>query len=309
MDVFISYSHKDREWKDRVVTFLEGLRRQGYLEYRTWSDDQIRPGQEWPEVIREAIEQAKVAILLLSADFLASEFINETEVVALLERREAGHLDIVPVVARPCPWQLIDWLAKIQLHPAGATPLSGCEPHEIEAHLTDLALEVNRLVGHSPESASEVLSESDDVAERSLASPAATPPAPARKTSASPATYAFLEEQDVRSLVTERAGAASLDALKLFHTRSQRTWLVATPGAVHCVLDSRKTRDTGRLYQWREPVDANTPVRVREKSRSSRSGLVDVGHRQNWLYSHSQHPNPDALAQAVLDLVALAVSA
>ncbi|MEO0424708.1 MAG: toll/interleukin-1 receptor domain-containing protein [Pseudomonadota bacterium] len=318
MDVFISYSHKDREWKDRSVTFLEGLRRQGYLNYRTWSDEEIRPGQDWPEVIRNAIDQAKVAILLLSADFLASEFINETEIVALLERREAGHLDIVPVVVRPCPWQLIDWLAKIQLHPADATPLSGCQAHEIEAHLTDLALEVNRLVGHSPESASEVseVAELDELVERSLASAGAgagtttpTPAAPPVATPASAGAYTFLDEQEVRSLVAERAGAAPLDALKIFHTRSQRTWLLATPGAVHCVLDSRKTRDTDRLYQWREAVDANTRVRVREKSRSSRSGLVDVGHRQNWLYSHSQHPDPDALARAVGDLVALAVRA
>ncbi|MEM9387444.1 MAG: toll/interleukin-1 receptor domain-containing protein [Pseudomonadota bacterium] len=312
MDVFISYSHKDREWKDRIVSFLEGLRRQGYLEYRTWSDEEIRPGQEWPAVIRHAIDRAKVAILLLSADFLASEFINETEIEALLKRREEGHLDLVPVVARPCPWQLIDWLAKIQLHPAGATPLSGCEPHEIEEHLTDLALEVNRLMGHAAAGASEVLTESDVVTERGPSADAhrgpgapATPPPTAAQAPA-PETYRFLGEDEVKSLVAKRAGRDSLDGLLIFRTQSQRTWLVATPGTVHCVLDSQKTSDSDRLYQWQEAVDANTRVRVREQSRSSRSGLVDVGRRQNWLYSHREHPSPVELERQVRRLVARA---
>ncbi|MEO0973713.1 MAG: toll/interleukin-1 receptor domain-containing protein, partial [Pseudomonadota bacterium] len=300
MDVFISYSHKDREWKDRVVSFLEGLRRQGYLEYRTWSDEEIRPGQDWPAVIHQAIERAHVAILLLSADFLASEFINETEIVALLDRREAGYLDIVPVVARPCPWQLVKWLAQIQLHPADATPLSGCEPHAIEAHLTDLALEVNRLVGHS---SIEVAEAAPDLElERGFKAAGAAPP-PANADAASPASYQFLDEGAVMALVAEREGHAALDTLPLFRTRSQRTWLVATRGAVHCVLDSRVTRDGQRQYQWREAVDINTRVRVREQSRSARSGLVDLGRRQNWLYSHRLHGDAVALESSLRQFV------
>jgi len=99
--VFISYSHKDEAWKDRLVPHLRVLQPEELLD--TWDDRRIGAGANWYEAIQQAIERASVAILLISADFLTSKFILEQEVPRLLERRQTEGLHIVPVIVRPCP--------------------------------------------------------------------------------------------------------------------------------------------------------------------------------------------------------------
>ncbi len=67
--------------------------------------------------------QAKVAILLISANFLNSEFILSQEVPALLKRREREGLTIFPVIAKPCAWRTIDWLSNMQVRPQDGRPV------------------------------------------------------------------------------------------------------------------------------------------------------------------------------------------
>ena len=71
--VFISYSHKDEEWKNRLVTHLSVLEQQGHLT--TWNDRDIIAGTDWLPEIEEAIEEADVAVLMITANFLTSDFI------------------------------------------------------------------------------------------------------------------------------------------------------------------------------------------------------------------------------------------
>jgi hypothetical protein len=89
--VFISYSHRDEEWKDRLVTHLGVLRHQGLLDL--WDDRRIGAGQDWKQEIKQAMDAASVAVLLVSAHFLTSRFILGEEVTRLLERRAPGSLD------------------------------------------------------------------------------------------------------------------------------------------------------------------------------------------------------------------------
>jgi TIR domain len=142
--VFISYSHKDEAWKDRLVTHLGVLQREGLLD--TWDDRRIGAGDDWHEEIQQAIERASVAILLISADFLTSKFILEQEVLRLLERRQAERLHIVPVIVRPCAWKRVSWLSNIQSRPKNGRALSAGNEHQIEADLAAVADEVITLI-------------------------------------------------------------------------------------------------------------------------------------------------------------------
>lgn len=112
--VFVSYSHEDAEWVQRFTVLLKPLVRRKRL--RLWVDTDIRSGDEWhPDIIR-AIEQASVALLLVSADFLASDFIMDQELPALI----AHGVRIAPVLVGDCFWDQVPELTQVQwLHDRG----------------------------------------------------------------------------------------------------------------------------------------------------------------------------------------------
>lgn len=98
--VFISYSHKDTEWLERLQIHLKPLEREGILDI--WADTKIIAGMQWREEIQNAIESSTVAIVLVSADFLASDFIDEHELPKILSRAKTGGTTILPVIVSPC---------------------------------------------------------------------------------------------------------------------------------------------------------------------------------------------------------------
>lgn len=113
--VFISCSQADEKEKDLLLSHLSVLQHAGLI--RIWSDDYIGAGSEWEAEIVKAIDQARIAILLITANFLTSEFIMDTEVPALLKRRQAEGLTIIPIIARPCAWRTVTWLATLKVLP------------------------------------------------------------------------------------------------------------------------------------------------------------------------------------------------
>ncbi len=139
-NVFISYSHKDEEWKDRLVLHLGVLQRQNLLQF--WDDTQIRGGADWYDEIASAIASARVAILLVSAHSLTSNFILNEEIRRLLDRRLTDGLLIIPVVLKPCAWEAVDWLSRMQLRPKNGRPLSSGTDYDIDTALTELSKEV-----------------------------------------------------------------------------------------------------------------------------------------------------------------------
>src|SRR5262245_37257991 len=142
--VFISYSHRDEVWKDRLLTQLGVLQQQSILEL--WHDRRIGAGADWYHEICQAMETANVAVLLISAHFLTSSFILQEEVSRLLTRRQQEGLPIVPILVTPCPWKQVPWLARMQLRPLDARPLSAGNDHQIETDLTAIAEEIAALM-------------------------------------------------------------------------------------------------------------------------------------------------------------------
>jgi hypothetical protein len=146
--VFISYSHKDKKWKNRIVKHLSVLEKEIKLE--VWDDERIAAGSKWLLDIEQAIQTCDVALLLISVDFLNSKFILDQEVPKLLERKIKEGIHIVPVILRACLWKRVDWLAGIQARPQGAAHLSSFSDDEAESALTALAEEVLHLTKVNP---------------------------------------------------------------------------------------------------------------------------------------------------------------
>ena len=147
--VFISYSHKDEDWKDRLVAHLRVLEQEGALD--VWDDRRIAAGEEWRPEIEEAIQHATVAILIISKDFLTSRFIREEELTRILARRSRQELRVIPVIAEPCAWQAVEALQGIQARPKDGRALSAGSEHQIDTDLSDLALEIRESVSVRPD--------------------------------------------------------------------------------------------------------------------------------------------------------------
>ncbi|MFI5331906.1 MAG: TIR domain-containing protein [Desulfobaccales bacterium] len=142
--IFISYSHKDEAWKDRLVTHLNVLQYQESLEI--WNDRRIEAGEDWFEKIETALNASSIALLLISANFLTSKFITEEEVPRLLQRRAQEGLRLIPVILEPCAWQTVRWISQHQARPKDGRPLSGGTPHQINTDLTAITLEIDSIL-------------------------------------------------------------------------------------------------------------------------------------------------------------------
>jgi hypothetical protein len=90
--IFLSYAHADAAWKN--VLAIESLDLPGEMSL-PWTDGMLRPGTAWDAGIREALEQATIAILLVSKRFLASEYISRVELTTVLRKRESDGLRLL----------------------------------------------------------------------------------------------------------------------------------------------------------------------------------------------------------------------
>jgi len=144
--VVISYSRRDVRWKDKLVEQLSVLEKNGVCE--VWYDSRLLPGDNWPEEILRAMQQGDVAVLLLSASFLTSSFIRETELPLLLAKVPR----VIPLLIKPCPWEVEEKLKGLNVRPEagpkGLRALSLLTPPRQDEALASFVKEIADLFPH-----------------------------------------------------------------------------------------------------------------------------------------------------------------
>jgi hypothetical protein len=140
---FVSYSHENREYLKRLQTHVKGYKyvygAEAILD--CWDDTRIPSGANWKEEIEKALESAKVAVLLVSADFLASDFIRDYEIPVLLDAAQEGKITILPIVVGPCPFDLTP-LSPYQTINGVSNPLTSLPSHAQEEIWAEAAKKV-----------------------------------------------------------------------------------------------------------------------------------------------------------------------
>ena len=142
--IFVSYSHRDRPWLERLQVHLKPFARRGNLE--VWDDTRLDPGDHWRPAIRAAIERAAASVLLISADFLASDFVATEELPPLLDRAERAGARVIPIVVQPCLLTHHPALAHFQSLNPPDRPLSALAAAEAEAVFVSAAKLVERVL-------------------------------------------------------------------------------------------------------------------------------------------------------------------
>ncbi len=142
--VFVSYAAGDGEWKDRLLASCRLLEEHGLLDL--WGEDRVA-AEENGEGLREAVERAKLVVLLLTERYLESGLAGESELAKHLRGRIGEGLTVLPVVVGPCEWDSIYWLAALGIWPPDARPIATGDDGRIAEDFKALASRIAVTVG------------------------------------------------------------------------------------------------------------------------------------------------------------------
>lgn len=143
--VFVSYSHHDQDWLDKLMVHLRPLARNSGID--VWADTRIQPGSQWANEIATALHTAKAAVLLVSGEFLASEFIANRELPVLLERSARENLKVLPLIVSPCRFEDDPQLSRFQTANPPDRTLLDMEEAEQQRTFVNLSREIERIMG------------------------------------------------------------------------------------------------------------------------------------------------------------------
>jgi len=121
VNIFISYSHRDKKYLDKLHTHLRALERQNLLI--SWYDRKIIAGKKWMNEIDEHLAIADMILLLVSPDFISSDYCYKREFEVALERQDATQAQIIPIIIRPVAWEDTP-IGKLQALPTGGKPVT-----------------------------------------------------------------------------------------------------------------------------------------------------------------------------------------
>jgi hypothetical protein len=119
--LFYSYAHEDEVLRDKLATHLKILQRQKKIE--VWYDREIGAGAEWEAEVKHHLENDDIILLLISPDFIASDFCYDIEMQRAIERHDAGKAVVIPVILRPTDWGGAPF-SKLQALPKDGKPVT-----------------------------------------------------------------------------------------------------------------------------------------------------------------------------------------
>lgn len=140
--VFVSYSHLDKEYLSDIQRHFKPFLNQ--VDF--WDDTKIQPGQKWKKEIAKAIDETKVAILLISTDFLGSDFISTDELPPLLRAAEENGAVILTVILKPCLFEEFDALNQYQAMNPPSRPVIKMDESEKEDLYVNLVRQTKKIL-------------------------------------------------------------------------------------------------------------------------------------------------------------------
>ncbi|WP_320053790.1 TIR domain-containing protein [uncultured Acetobacteroides sp.] len=143
INIFFAYSREDSALRDRLDKHLSGLKRKNYVN--TWYDGKIDAGKEWEKEIDTNLSKADIVLLLISADFIASDYCYDVEMTKAISRHEKGDAVIIPIILNPCDWSDLPF-SKIQGLPQNGKPITSTHWENSEIALNEVAKSIKDIV-------------------------------------------------------------------------------------------------------------------------------------------------------------------
>ncbi len=141
--IFFCYAREDEALLNKLKTHLRPLQRQGLID--VWYDRDISAGTEWEQEIKEHLNSAQIVLLLVSPDFMDSEYCYSVEMKRALERDARGEAKVIPVILRPVYWYG-EPLGKLQALPTDGKPVTDLNWHDLDRALYDVTAGIYKVV-------------------------------------------------------------------------------------------------------------------------------------------------------------------
>jgi hypothetical protein len=140
--IFVSYSHKDDDLRQKLNTHLQSLVRQGKIV--PWSDRDINSGTEREPELKKNLESAQIILLLISPDFIASNYCYDKEMTLAIDRYNKGEaIHVIPIILRPCDWKSSP-VDKLQALPTNSLAVSLWD--DIDSAFLDIEQGIKKII-------------------------------------------------------------------------------------------------------------------------------------------------------------------
>src|SRR5947209_13963155 len=140
--IFFCYAHEDEVLLNQLKRHLKPLQREGLIDI--WYDRDINAGTEWEQEIKKHLNEAQIILLLISPDFLDSEYCYSIEMKWAIERHERGEAYVIPIILRHVYWQ--GTLGKLQALPTDTKPILDRYWHTIDEAFYDVAEGIRKVI-------------------------------------------------------------------------------------------------------------------------------------------------------------------